>query len=287
MKTVTKVFSLVLAIALLLTVAASAEGFNVPAILQADLDFYTEAELNNVDRVQDQVAAYEAEMDMPELPDIDIYVFDNKYASLEEYARAEAAMFGAVPYAVTLNDVPAWGYISSELYDNEWYIVRNDLFEAEAGKLQETCWYLRTEGYAIADSGITIHLPLLYTEGSATPDLGIDRSFILDTELMNDANAEGNPVEIDFIRKETDEVLGIDDLVISYTTSMDAMTELVTVNGRCWYKIAGWLNAAEGEAPLYSVLYLQEKDDEIIGLQFVFPAESNGADLAIMETTGF
>ena len=264
MKTVTKVFSLVLAIALLLTVAASAEGFNVPAILQADLDFYTEAELNNVDRVQDQVAAYEAEMDMSELPDIDIYVFDNKYASLEEYARAEAAMFGAVPYAVTLNDVPAWGYISSELYDNEWYIVRNDLFEAEAGKLQETCWYLRTEGYAIANSGITIHLPLLYTEGSATPDLGIDRSFILDTELMNDANAEGNPVEIDFIRKETDEVLGIDDLVISYTTSMDAMTELVTVNGRCWYKIAGWLNADEGEAPLYSVLYLQEKDDEII-----------------------
>ena len=287
MKTVTKVFSLMLAIAMLLTVAASAEELTLPAILQADLDYFTEAELNNVDRVQDQIAAYEAELDMPELPDIDIYAFDNSYASLEEYARAEASMFGAVPHAVTLDGRAAWCYISSELYDNEWYIVRNDLFETEAGKLQETCWYLRTEGYAIADSGITIHLPLLYTEGAATPDLGIDRSFILDTSLMSDANAEGNPVGIDFIRMDTDEVLGIDDLVISYTTTMDAMTEQVTVNGRNWYKIAGWLEAAEGEDPVYSVLYLQEKDNEIYGLQFVFPAESNGADLAIMETSGF
>lgn len=287
MKTVTKVLTLMLAIAMLLTAAASAEEHPVPAILQAGLDYYTEAELNNVDRVQDQIAAYEAELDMPELPDIDIYAFDNNYATLEEYARAEAAMFGAVPHAVTLNEIPSWFYISSELYDNEWYIVRNDLFETEAGKLQETCWYLRTEGYAIADSGITIHLPLLYTEGSATPDLGIDRSFILDTELMSDSNAEGSPVEIDFIRMDSDEALGIDDLVISYTTTMDAMTEQVTVNGRNWYKIAGWLKAAEGEAPAYSVLYLQEKDNEIYGLQFVYPAESNGADLAIMETSGF
>lgn len=63
MKTVTKVFSMVLAIALLLTAAASAEGITLPSILQADLDFFTEGELNNVDRVQDQVAAYEAELD--------------------------------------------------------------------------------------------------------------------------------------------------------------------------------------------------------------------------------
>lgn len=286
MKTVTKVFSLVLAIAILLTAAASAEGIILPAVLQADLDFFTEAELNNVDRVQDQVAAYEAELDMPELPDIDIYAFDNSYASLEEYARAEAAMFGAVPHAVTLDGIPAWCYISSELYDNEWYIVRNDLFETEAGKLQETCWYLRTEGYAIADSGVTIHLPLLYTESAGNPDLGIDRSFILDTTLVSDNNVEGGPIEIDFIQKDSDEILGIDDLVISYTTAMDAMTELVTINGRNWYKIAGWLEF-ESEAPVYSVLYLQEKDNEIYGLQFVFPAESNGADLAIMETSGF
>ena len=286
MKTVTKVFSMVLAIALLLTAAASAEGITLPSILQADLDFFTEGELNNVDRVQDQVAAYEAELDMPELPDVDIYLFDNSYASLEEYARAEAAMFGAAPHAVTLNDIPAWCYISSELYDNEWYIVRNDLFEAEAGKLQETCWYLRTEGYAIADSGITIHLPLLYTESAAAPDRGIAKCFILDTALMSDNNVEGNPIEIDFIQMDADEALGMDDLVISYTTAMDAMTELVTINGRNWYKIAGWLEFAE-EAPVYSVLYLQEKDNEIYGLQFVFPSEGNGADLAIMETSGF
>lgn len=288
MKTATKLFSLVLALALLLTAAASSEGYTLHPILESELEFYTEAELGSIDRLQEQVAAYEAEIDMPELPDVDIYLFDRDgYDTLEAYARAEAAMFGAIPYPFTVNGQPSWGYNSAELYDNEWYIVRNDMFETAEGKIQETCWYSRTEGYAIANSGITVHLPLLYSEGTATPELGIDKCFILDGNLLDTENTVGNPTEIDFIQRELPEALSMDDLVIDYSTRLDSMTELVTVNGRCWYKIAGWVTVEEDNVTNYSVLYLRAQDDQVYGLNFTFPAESNGFDLAVMNTTGF
>ena len=288
MKTVVKLISLVLTLMILTVGVTFSEGISIPPILESDLDFYTEAQLTNIDRLQEQVAAYEAELDMPELPDVDLYVFEkNGFDSLESYARAEAAMFGAILQQFTLDGQPAWGYSSAELYDNQWYIVRNDLFELPDGRIEEICWYSRTEGYAIADSGITIHLPLLYAEGAASPDLGICRSFISDVNLLNTTAVNGDPEEIDFIQMDLSESLGLDDLVIDYSTRLDALTELVTINGRCWYKIAGWVTAIEDNVSRYSVLYLQEKNDEVIGLNFIFPAESNGADLAIMATTCF
>lgn len=284
MKKAAKIFSLLLVLMLLCT-AAAAEEFTLPPVLDASLGYYTEADLSNIDRLQDQVAAYEAEIDMAELPDFDVYVFDNDYPTLEAYARAEAAMFGSVAYPLTLDNKPAWGYNSAELYDNEWYLVQNDIFELESGKLEEICWYNRTEGYAIGSSGITVHLPLMYTESAATPDLGIAKCFLLDSSIIG--NAVGAPVEIDFIRRELPEALAIDDLVIDYSSRLDSMTELVTINGRSWYKIAGWVENTEYDVRLYSVLYLRENNDEVYGLQFSFPAESNGADMAIMNTTGF
>ncbi|MCQ2458350.1 MAG: hypothetical protein MJ142_06435 [Clostridia bacterium] len=287
MKKTVKFLSMALVLVILAAAAASAEELLLPPVLEGDRDFYSEAVLDNIDRIQEQVAAYEAEMDMAELPDIDVYVFEDAYfESLEDYARAEAAMFGAIPYKIQIEGQEAWCYMSSELYDGEWYIVRNDLMQRPDGKIQETCWYSRTDGYAIADTGITIHIPCMYDEASASPDLGICRSYVLNTELMG-GNPTGNPAEIDFIQKEMPENLGIDDLIIDYSTRVGSMTELVTVNGRCWYKVAGWLETAEGETPAYSVLYLREKDDEVVGVQFVCPDESNGADRAIMETTGF
>lgn len=285
MKILVRFFSVALALFMLCSAAASADDVLLPEVLTEHADFYNVAELDNIDRVQNQVAAYEAEIDMYELPDIDVYVFENDEESLAVYAALEAELFGAVARPIAQGERTVWTYVSAELYDDEWFIVRNDISEMNDEKLEEICWYYRTAAYDVANTGLTLHLPLLYTETEpADTDNGVVRSFVRD-ELAGE-NVTGNPIRIDFIRKTTPEGLGTDDVILDYATRSGSMTEIVTVNGRVYHKIIGNVTDENGQK-FYSVLYIFQAEEDIAGIHFLYEAKANGADLAMMETSGF
>lgn len=289
MKLYRRVYSVILALAMLFSVAALAEetpGFILPDELQSAGSFYAPAELNEIDRIQDQVASWEADMDMTELPDLDVYVYDNEGKTIEALVKEEAGLYGAIARPFTVAEGDVWSYFSAELYDDEWYLVRSDTFALTDALAEEICHYFRTESYCVGDSALSIHLPAVYGESleNKMADKGVVRTFER-TELAP-ANKTGDPVRIDFIQAEIPEGLGTDDVVFDYATRTGSDTELVTINGRVFYKIVGWL-PEELNIPLYSVLYLFPDEEHVDGVQFLYESPTNGYDLAVMDTIGF
>lgn len=200
---------------------------------------------------------------------IDIYQFPDSH-TLEEYARLEAGIYGAPYYIRELDSGKTAGYISAELYDEEWYIQRTSMTEHE-GMIQEICSYFRTRPVTLDDSSRQVFLPVCFTE-AADEYTENGTAYINSNELADRVN---DPYRIETFSYEN---ILPRKLVQKLTDEYGLETEEVTVCGHNYYVLYGSIAEAEVK------LYLFKGDNGVSGINFLYHEEPNGYDLAVMNT---
>ena len=99
---------------------------------------------------EDQVAYYYKD---DESIDFDVYQWEkgDQY-TLESEARAFAAIYGAIPEAVTVNKINGMKYVSLEEYEDKTYTVVNYMFEDDTNIVELCFWTVgNAEEYAAVE----------------------------------------------------------------------------------------------------------------------------------------
>lgn len=249
----------------------------VPAVVEREA-CYRNVELTETDLAQGQVAAYES--DSEDYPDIDVYLFE-KQPNLGDYAQEEARVFSTQALSLDLNGKDAWIYVSTELYDDAWFLVHNILYSANEMLDQEACAYDKTQALAIDGSDLCVHIPVAYRLSDKAAEDYVAQTYLTARETVTSNLCD--PKTIDTIYVE-----GVDpsELVKKLAEETGLEFELVTVNGRNFYVLYGRLTDGEGGTQ-YVKTYLFKSETGTSGIRFTYAKEPSGFDNAVMFTFGF
>lgn len=251
--------------------------FITPAVVARE-SCYREVDLTETDIAQGQVAAYES--DSPDYPDIDVYLFDSAYR-LDEYAKYEAQVFSATVHSLALNEKDAWIYVCSELYDGEWFIVSNLLYEANETQDQEVCLYDKTQSVTVDGSDLCVHIPVAYHLGEKTAEDYVAQSYTTARETVTENLSDPYAIDTVYVEDALPK-----DLVVKIAEETGLDFEYVTINGRSFYVLFGKTTDGEGNA-CFVKTYLFNGENGTSGIRFTYTDESNGFDNAVMFTSGF
>lgn len=287
MKKMIKGISLVLTVVLLCMIGcglseASAENLNeqyhiIPAVVERE-DCYRKVELTETDLAQSQVAAYES--DSEDYPDIDVYLFE-KHQNLGDYAQEEARVFSTQALPIDLNGKDAWIYVSTELYDDTWFLVHNILYAANEMLDQEACAYDKTQALTIDGSDLCVHIPVAYRLSDKAVEDYVAQTYVTARETVT-ANLY-DPQTIDTIYVED---VTPSELVKKLARETGLEFEFVTINGRNLIVLYGRLTDDEGGTQ-YVKTYLFNGETGTSGIRFTYAKEPSGFDNAVMFTFGF
>lgn len=241
----------------------------LPGLITNNMEHYRKEELTNLDRLEYQIAAYVADTD--ELPDVDIYQFTDSH-TFEEYARLESGIYGAPYYVMDMTSGKAASYVSAELFDDQWYLVRNTITERD-DMLYEVCTYFKTRQITLPGSSRTVFLPASFTEAKAEQaDEGI--VYLGLNEFSDNVN---DPYRIETFNYDN---LRSRQLVEKLITEHGLQAEEVTLCGYNYFVLYG----SVGEESGYTKTYIFNGDKGAVGINFLYRTEPNGFDLAVMNT---
>lgn len=261
---------------------ACAENLNeqyhiTPAVVERE-DCYHKVELTETDLAQGQVAAYES--DSEDYPDIDVYLFE-KHQNLGDYAQEEAKVFSTQALPLDLNGKDAWIYVSTELYDDAWFLVHNILYAANEVLDQEACAYDKTQALAIDGSDLCVHIPVAYKPSDKAAEDYVAQTYVTARETVTANLCDPQTIDTIYVEGVTPSELA---KKLAGETGLEF--EFVTVNGRNLIVLYGRLQDGEGGAQ-YVKTYLFKSETGTSGIRFTYARESSGFDNAVMFTFGF